>query len=109
MNPLSKLIAPRLPSAAVGLSGEGVGVVQLERRRDAFAVRRAGYLPLREGLVRPSFDEPNVESPAELAAALAELAETTGLGKRRRWSAALPEAATRTSILTMETAPASRH
>ncbi|HEV3468723.1 MAG TPA: hypothetical protein VG148_05340 [Pyrinomonadaceae bacterium] len=109
MNLLSRLIAPRLPPAAVGLSGEGVGVVQLERRRDAFAVRRAGYLPLREGLVRPSFDEPNVEEPAELASALAELAETTGLGKRRRWSAALPEAATRTSILTMETAPASRH
>ena len=109
MNLLSRLIAPRLPPAAVGLSGEGAGVVQLERRRDAFAVRRAGYLPLREGLVRPGFDEPNLESPAELASALAELAESTGLGKRRRWSAALPEAATRTSILTMEGAAASRH
>jgi len=109
MNPLSRLIAPRLPSAAVGLSGEGVGLVQLERRREAFAVRRAGYLPLRDGLVRPNFDEPNVAAPPELAAALSELAESTGLGKRRRWSVALPEAATRTSILTVESAPASRH
>lgn len=109
MNPLSKLIAPRLPSAAIGLSGEGVGLVQLERRRDAFAVRRAGFLPLREGLVRPSFDEPNLDAPAELAAALSELAETSGLAKRRRWSVALPEAATRTSILTMEGGAASRH
>jgi hypothetical protein len=109
MNPLSKLIAPRLPPAAVGLSGDGVSVVQLERRRDLLVVRRAGYLPLRPGLVRPHFDEPNLDAPAELAAALSEVAESAGLGRRRRWSAALPEAATRTSILTMETAPASRH
>jgi Tfp pilus assembly PilM family ATPase len=109
MNPLSRLTSPRLPSAAVGLSGEGVGLVQLERRGGGFIVRRAGYFPLREGLVRPSFDEPNLASPAELASALAELAESAGLGKRRRWSVALPEAATHTSVLTMETAPASRH
>ena len=109
MNPFSRLIAPRLPAAAVGLAGDGVGLVQLERRRDTFAVRRAGYLPLREGLVRPNFDEPNLSSPGELAAALSELAESTGLARRRRWSVGLPEAATRTSILTMETAPASRH
>src|SRR5688572_1147040 len=109
MNPLSKLIAPRLPSAAVGLAGEGVSVVQLERRRDSFAVRRAGYVPLPEGLLVPSFDEGNVADPNELANTLAELASTTGLAKRRRWSVALPEAATRTSILTMETQAASRH
>lgn len=109
MNPLSKLIAPRLPSAAVGLAAEGASLVQLERRRSGLAVRRAGYLPFHPGLVRPHFDELNLEAPAELAAALAELTETAGAGSRRRWSVALPEAATRTSILTMETAPASRH
>jgi Tfp pilus assembly PilM family ATPase len=109
MNPLSRLIAPRLPSAAIGLSGEGVGVVQLERRRDVFSVRRAGYVPLPEGLLVPGFDEGNVSDPNELANTLAELASSTGMAKRRRWSVALPEAATRTSILTMETATASRH
>ena len=108
MNPFSRLVAPRLPSAAVGLAPEGVSLVQLERRRDGLAVRRAGYLPLRPGLVRPHFDEPNLEAPAELAAALSEVADSAGLARRRRWSAALPEAATRTTILTMETAPASR-
>src|SRR5918997_356279 len=91
MNPFSRLIAPRLPPAAVGLSAEGAGLVQLERRRDAFAVRRAGYLPFREGLVRPNFDEPNLSDAAELAGALAGLAGRT-----------------RTSILTMESAPATR-
>src|SRR5947209_14902707 len=108
MNPLSRLISPRYPSAAAGLSGDGAGVVQLERRGGSLAVRSAGYLPLPAGLLRPGFDEPNVADPSELAAALSELVTSAGLLKRRRWSVALPEASTRTSILTMETAPASR-
>ncbi|HYE15068.1 MAG TPA: hypothetical protein VD968_11550, partial [Pyrinomonadaceae bacterium] len=82
--------------------------VQLERRRDAFAVRSAAYVPLPAGLLRPNFDEPNVSDPAELAGALAHLVESAGLAKRRRWSVALPEAATRTSILTMESGGVSR-
>lgn len=108
MNPFQKLISPRLPRAAVGLSGEAASVVQLERRGGGLAVRSAGLLPLHAGLVRPSFDEQNVSDGAELAGALTELLTSAGLARRRRWSVALPEAATRTSILTLETAPASR-
>src|SRR3712207_109195 len=108
MNPFRKLIAPRLPRAAVALSGEGAGLVQLEGRGGGLVVRSAGYVPLPEGLLRPSFDEQNVSDPGELAASLADLAQRAGQGKRRRWSVGLPEAATRTSILTMETAGGSR-
>ncbi|HYN85353.1 MAG TPA: hypothetical protein VER32_08880 [Pyrinomonadaceae bacterium] len=108
MNLFKKLVAARLPPAAVGLAGEGAGLVALERRRGAFAVKRAGYVAFPEGLVRPGFDEPNVSDAGEFADLLAELVTTTGLQKRRRWSVALPEAATRTSILTLESAPASR-
>ena len=108
MSLFSKILSARLPPAAVGLSGEGAGVVQLERRRDSFAVRRAGFLPLAAGVLAPGFDEPNVADAGELARALAELAAVTGLQKRRRWSVALPEAATRTAIVTMESAPASK-
>src|ERR1700757_2753658 len=108
MNPLSKLVSPRYPSAAVGLAGDGASVVQLERRGGTLAVRSPGYLPLSAGLVRPGFDEQNIRDTSELAAALSELVASAGLVKRRRWSVALPEASTRTSILTMETAPASR-
>ena len=108
MNPFQKIISPRLPQAAVGLSGEAASVVQLERRGGGLAVRSAGLLPLPAGLVRPSFDEPNVSDGAELAGALTELLTSAGLMRRKRWSVALPEAAARTSILTMETAPASR-
>ena len=42
MNPFQRLISPRLPQAAVGLSGEAVSVVQLERRGGGLAVRSAG-------------------------------------------------------------------
>lgn len=107
-NPLRKFIDPRLPAAAVGLSAEGAGVVSLERRRDLLAVRRAGYTPFAGGLLRPHFDEPNVRDAAELTETLAELATTAGLIKQHRWSAALPENATRTAVVTLESAPASR-
>jgi hypothetical protein len=108
MNPFQKLISARLPQAAVALSGEAASLVHLERRGGGLAVRSAGMLPLPEGLVRPGFDEPNISDAAELAGALSELLSSAGLARRRRWSVGLPEASTRTSILTMETAPASR-
>ncbi|MDT7777835.1 MAG: hypothetical protein QOC99_347 [Acidobacteriota bacterium] len=108
MNPFNKIISPRLPQAAVGLTGETASAVQLERRGGSLVVRSAGLMPLPEGLVRPGFDEPNISDAQELSGALIELVTSAGLMKRRRWSVGLPEASTRTSILTMETAPASR-
>jgi hypothetical protein len=108
MNPLSKLARPRLPSSAVGLTGSSAVVVSLDRRRDAFVVKRAGIAPLPEGLLLPGFDESNVADVGELARVLASLAESTGLARKRRWSIALPEAAARTAILTLESASASR-
>jgi len=107
-NPLSRLIKPRYPSAAVGLTGEGAAVVALDRRRDALVVRRAGYVQLPERLLRPNFEETNVTDVQELADVLGDLVRSTGLLKRRRWSVALPEAATRTAIITMESQPGSR-
>lgn len=108
MNPFKALTAPRLPSAAIGLSGEGAGVVSLDRRDNVFVVKRAVYVSLAEGLVRPNFDESNVASTGDLANVLAELVAGVGMLKRKRWSVALPEAATRTSILTLETSPGTR-
>src|SRR4051812_8817363 len=106
MNPLAKITRPRLPSAAVGLSGESAALVSLDRRRDTLVVKRAGLVPLPEGLLRPGFDEANVSDATELANILNNLAASAGLAKRSRWSVALPEAATRTAILTLESAPA---
>ncbi|HYG11419.1 MAG TPA: hypothetical protein VD835_15840 [Pyrinomonadaceae bacterium] len=109
MNSFSRLIKPRLPSSALGLTGEGAALVSLDRRRDgSLLVRRAGYVPLAEGLVRPNFDEPNVADAGELASILQGLAANAGMQKRKRWSVALPEAATRTTILTLEGGTATR-
>ncbi|MCA1613808.1 MAG: hypothetical protein LC800_06590 [Acidobacteria bacterium] len=108
MNPFARLTKPLLPSAALGLTGESAAVVSLDRRRDVLAVRSAGIVALPEGLIRPGFDESNVSDPAELADALRALVTSAGLARRSRWSIALPEAATRTAILTLEGASSSR-
>ena len=84
-------------------------MVQLERGRGgSFSLRRAATVALPESLVRPSFEEPNISDPAELTAALRELATSAGLLQQKRWSVALPDAASRTLILTLESPPASR-
>lgn len=108
-NPFAKLIRPRLPRAAVTLSDSSVTMALLERRSGGtLLVSRAGSMTLPVGLVRPSFDEINIENIDELVGTLAELAATTGMEKRKRWSIGLPEATARTSILTLENAPTAR-
>ena len=84
-------------------------MVQLDRGRGgSFSLRRAATVALPESLVRPSFDGPNISDPAELTVALRELATSAGLLQQKRWSVALPDAASRTLILTLESRPASR-
>jgi hypothetical protein len=107
-NPLSKLINPWYPSTAVGFEKGIATMVQLERGRGGVSsLKRAATVALPESLVQPSFDEPNISDPAELSAALRDLATSAGLLKQRRWSVALPEAASRTLILNLESQPAS--
>lgn len=107
--PFSQLVNPRFPAFAAGIERGYAAVVQLERKgRGTFGLRRAATVRLPEGLVTPNFDEQNVIDAGELAQALSEVAQGAGLGKQRKWSVALPEAATRTLILTLESAPASR-
>jgi hypothetical protein len=106
--PFSKLVNPRLPPAALGLESSNATVVHLERGRGGFALKRAASATLPEGLIRPSFDEPNITDTQALANLLSEVALSAGLGKQRKWSVALPEASTRTAILTLEGTPTSR-
>ena len=83
-------------------------MVQLERGRGSFGLRRAATVALPESLVQPSFEAPNISDPGELTVALRELATSAGLLQQKRWSVALPDATSRTLILTMESPPASR-
>jgi hypothetical protein len=108
MNPLSKLINPRLPMAAIGLERGNASAILLNRQRGQFALRRAASMVLPSSLLVPSFDEPNIAHLDELADALAELVASAGLPRQQRWSIALPEAATRAVIMTLEGATSSR-
>ena len=84
-------------------------MVQLERGRGgSFSLRRAATVALPESLIHPSFDEPNISDQRELLAALKDLATSAGLLQQKKWSVALPDAASRTLILTLESRPASR-
>jgi hypothetical protein len=107
-NPFAKLVTPWYPSTAIGLESGAASLVQIERGRgNTSKIRRAASVRLDESLIRPSFDEPNVSDRGQLAAVLNDLAASAGLLKQKKWSVALPEAAARTAIFTLETTPGS--
>lgn len=107
-NILSKLTKPWYPSTAVGFEKGLASVVQLERGRNGSStLKRAATVALPDSLITPSFDEPNVTDTGELINAMNELATTAGLLREKRWSVSLPEAASRSLILTLESKPAS--
>jgi hypothetical protein len=105
---LAKLLQPRFPSCAVGIETGIASVVQLERGRGGFVVKRAASVNLPTDLVRANFDENNIGDPAELTSALSDLITSAGLLRQRKWSVALPEASARAAILTIEGKPGSR-
>ena len=107
-NPLDSLLKPRLPSAAVGIESDAACVVQLDRVRGGFVVKRAASVRLPADLVHAIFDQPNIADSNELARALNDLVTGAGLLRQRKWSVCLPEAATRSAIVTIEGAPKSR-
>src|SRR5712664_1766922 len=106
-NPLSKLIHPWYPSNAIGFEKGLLTMVQLERGKGMSTLKRAATVALPESLIRPSFDEPNISDLSELAAALTQLAASAGLLQRKRWSASLPDASSRSLIMTLESNPGS--
>src|SRR6185436_12951733 len=102
-NLLSRLIDPWYPATAIGLEKGIASVVQLERVKGSTCkLRRAATFNIDESLIRPSFDEPNVANPAQLAAVLNDLAASAGLLRQKRWSLSLPEASARTLVMTIE-------
>lgn len=105
---IDKLLQPKLPPCAVGIESTTASVVQLDRARGVYNIRRAATLKLHESLINASFDESNVSDPSGLVAALSDLITSAGLLRQRKWSVALPEGTTRTAILTLEAAGGSR-
>ncbi len=102
-NLISKLIDPWYPATAIGLEKGVASVVHLEKGRgNTCTVRRAATFNLAESIIRPSFDQPNIGNPSQLAGILSELATSAGLLRQKRWSLSLPAATTRTLVLTMD-------
>lgn len=102
-NLLSRLVEPWYPANAIGLEKGVASVVQLERVKGTGSkLRRAATFNIPETLIRPGFDEPNVADAGQLAAMLSDLATSAGLLRQKRWSLSLPEATTRTLVLTIE-------
>jgi hypothetical protein len=97
-----KLLKPNFPSCAVGIAHGNASVVQLERGRGGYVVKRAATLTLPPDLIHSSFDESNISDPNELIDALSDLLTSAGLLRQRKWSITLPEATTRSAILTIE-------
>src|SRR5690242_4224517 len=98
---LNSLLSPRFPSSAIGLEKGAVSVVQLERGRGGFVIKRAASVSLPDTLIQPSFDQTNISDPGELREALSDLLTSAGLLRQHKWSVSLPETATRTAILTL--------
>ena len=103
-----KLLKPRFPSCAVGIDSGAASVVQLDRARGGFIVKRAALIDMPADLIRAGFDESNIGDPTELASALRDLVTSAGLLRQRKWSVSLPEATARAAIVTIEGTPGSR-
>src|SRR5215213_7186291 len=102
-NLISRLINPWYPATAIGLEKGVASVVQLQRLRGSLCkLRRAATFNIAESLVRPGFEETNIEDASQLASVLKELATSAGLLRQKRWSLSLPEATARTLVLTLE-------
>ena len=83
-------------------------MVQLERGRGGFVIRRAAAVNLSSDLIRPSFEESNIADPTELFGAVSDLLTSAGLLRQRKWSVALPEATAKTAVLIVEGTSGSR-
>jgi hypothetical protein len=107
-NLISRIVEPRYPATAIGLEKGVASIVQLERiKGSASKLKRAATFSIADSLLQPSFDESNIADPGQLAGILKDLAVSAGLLKQKRWSLSLPEATTRTLVLTMESQPQS--
>ena len=107
-NLLSRIVEPWYPASAIGLEENLASVVQLERAKgNSCRLKRAATANIDQALLRPSFDEPNVQNGPQLAAVLKDLAVGAGLMRQKRWSLTLPEITARTIVFTMETQPQS--
>lgn len=102
------LTAPPIPAISASITETNVALVSLKRSGGEFEPRNLGVTRLPAGLVRASFDEPNITDESSLARHLELTAEQAALRKIGRINATLPSGSARTIITTLDSVPASR-
>jgi len=109
MSSLQKyFLSPRAPNTAAGFIDDNFSVVDLRRSRRGFSLAASAVTQMPQGLVNPSFDQPNIEDANELIAIIRQTVEAAGLSNKKRWSVALPDGAARTVVITLESKPEGR-
>lgn len=101
-------LSPPAPNTAAGFVDDNFAVVDLRRGRNGFSLASSAVTQLPFGLIVPSFDVLNIQDTDELARTIEQTAEAAGLLNKKRWSVALPDAAARTLVVTLESKPSSR-
>jgi hypothetical protein len=83
-NLISRIIDPWYPATAIGLEKGIASVVHLERdRSNKYIVRRAATFNIAESIIRPSFEERNIEDPTQLASVLKRARYQRGPGSTK--------------------------
>jgi len=98
----SFLTEPSYPRAAIGLEKERIALLSLRKEGRGLGVRSAASLEIPSAVLQPNFFETNVVDRQAFRSLLHEAATIAGLLGQKNWSVALPNAAARTSVLTLE-------
>src|SRR6266404_6043696 len=104
----SVLTQPHYPKAALGLEEDTITAIALQGGRGRFSIKQAASVNIPPGLIVPSFLEANIVDTREFLGCLQETVANAGLLNQKRWSVTLPSDTARTSILALESEPASR-
>ncbi len=103
------MFQPNYPKCAFGLESDFVTAVAVQSEgRGQFGIRQAASVELPAGLLNPSFLERNITDVGELISIIEDVCVRAGLAGHKRWSVSLPGNTARTSILSLETEPASK-
>ena len=102
------LLAAPAPNTAAGFIDDYFAVVDMRKGRRGFALASSAVTQLPPGVLSPSFDGLNIENPDELIEIILRTAEAAGLSKKKQWSVALPDAAARSFVITLESKPEGR-
>ncbi len=103
----SYLTAPDLPRTALAISETHLSIVTLRKSRGEFEPRNLGVLRLPNGLINPSFTEPNVTNEASLSEYLNKTAKQAGINRPRGLSLALPSGSARSHVIHLDSNPGS--